>query len=298
MISSDDLALILLLAKEKSLAAVARASHISPSAISQRLTALEAKLGIRIAERVGRSGVVLTVEGEFLAERGELVMADLKSIDDQLSEQKGVVAGHLNIVAPLGFGRTHLAPLVGKFHESHPDVSIALSLSDTLGRIPDGSWDIFIRVGPLHDSSLVMKKLANNKRLLCAAPAYIDKHGAPKHPDDLSEHNCIVIHEDEEDASLWRFCAKNGNRKDVRVRPILSTNDGEVALSWALAGRGIIVRSEWSAAGHIASGKLRQLLPSWRLPEAPVIALTSGPRGRAGRVQAMLDFLESELKLI
>ena len=296
MISSDDLDLILLLANERSLAAVARASNISPSAISQRLTALEAKLGIRVAERVGRSGVVLTAEGEFLAERGAPVLAELKSIDDQLSEQKGVVAGHLNIVAPLGFGRTHMAPLVGKFQKLHPGVAVTLSLSDTLGRIPDGSWDIFIRVGPLHDSALVMKKLADNKRLLCATPGYIETYGAPKHPDELSKHNCIVIHEDEQDASLWSFCAKNGNRKDIRVRPILSTNDGEVALAWALGGQGIIVRSEWSVAGHIESGKLRQLLPGWSLPEAPVIALTSGPRGRAGRVQAMLDFLETEFK--
>lgn len=296
MISSDDLMLVSLLAKEKSLAAVARVSNISPSAISQRLTALEAKLGIRIADRIGRSGVVLTSEGELLAERGALVLSELRQLDDQLAEKRGLLSGHLRVIAPLGFGRIHIAPLVGKFQQCHPDISVALTLSDAMGRLPQSGWDIIIRVGPLRESSLQMIELASNKRLLCASPEYVAKHGFPVHPDELREHHCIVIYEDNEDVTLWSLLAKNGTRRDIRITPQLSSNDGQAALSWALSGRGIIMRSEWSAYPHIASGELVPLLSGWDPPEAPILALTSGPRGRPSRVQIMLNYLQSHIK--
>ena len=296
MINSDDLSLICLLAEEKSLAAVARASNISASAISQRLTALEAKLDIRIAERIGRSGIVMTQEGEFLAQKGVAILDELNALDDQIEKKKGILAGHIKIIAPFGFGRIHLAPLCVEFQRQHPEITVALTLVEDTARIPDSPWDIIVRVAPLRDSSLRMRKLSDDMRFICASPDYVGKFGEPKHPEDLTNHNCVVVSADETDPTLWKFRAKNGKHFQVRVNPKLTTNDTEAALRCTVDGGGIAVLSEWRSTAYIRAGKLIRLLPNWQIAEAPVIALTSGPKGRTGRVQKMLDFFEREIR--
>ncbi len=297
MITSDDLSLICALAQEKSIAAVARAANISPSAISQRLTALEDKLGIRIAERFGRSGIVMTAEGEFLEIRGADILRTMRILDDDLAERKDLISGKLRIVAPFGFGRRHIAPLVSQFAAQHPELLVDLRLSEDLRRLPKGAWDILIRVGPWRDTSLVVRQLSSNKRVLCASPQYIAENGAPNHPDEIQHHKCIVIYEDAEDVCLWSFRARNGKERDIRVAPHLATNDGDVALCWARDGRGVLLRSVWSAAADIKSGDLVELLPDWSAPEAPIVAMTGEAQGRSKRIQAMLQFLETHLDL-
>lgn len=295
MITSDDLYLVAALSREKSLASVARSLNITPSAISQRLAAMESRLQIRVAERVGRSGIILTSEGEMLAEKGRKIIEDLSQLNDTLATRRGVVAGKIHIVAPFGFSRLHLAPLIGDFQQLYPDISLNLTLSDQLGRLPKEGWDVIIHIGPLRDSTLKMYKLAANSRILCASPDYIARNGVPKHPNELTSHHCIAIYEDGEDVTLWRFKNKAGKNADIRVTARLSSNDGETSLLWALSGKGIILRSQWSVAEHIARGELIPLLPGWTLPDAPIVALTSGPKGRTQRVQTLLDYLQEKL---
>lgn len=297
MITSDDLSLICTLAQEKSIAAVARAANISPSAISQRLTALEGKLGIRIAERFGRSGIVMTAEGEFLETRGKDILRTMRVLNDDLAERKDLIGGKLRIVAPFGFGRHHIAPLVSRFAAQHPELQVDLRLSEDLRRLPKGAWDIMIRVGPWRDTSLVVTQLAANKRVLCASPQYIAENGTLNHPDEIQNHKCIVIFEDAEDVGLWTFRARNGRERDIRVAPHLATNDGDVALCWAKDGRGILLRSAWSAAADLKSGDLVELLHEWSAPEAPIVAMTGEAQGRSKRIHAMLQFLGANLDL-
>ncbi|MBL4629952.1 MAG: LysR family transcriptional regulator [Paraglaciecola sp.] len=298
MISSDDLQLITVLAQEKSLVGVSRILNVSASAISQRLGALENKLDLKIAERVGRSGIILSAEGNYLASRGKDILNDISLLNDDVFKRKGQLTGELHVIASMGFGRLYIAPMLARFEEIYPEVKIKLTLSDQLGRIPNENWDILIRVEPLRDSTLRMKKLASNKRILCASPDYIARFGEPVRPHDLTQHQCITIFEDNEDTTLWRFSSKNGDKEDTRISPHFSCNDGEVALSWALAGKGIILRSEWSVTSHIRSGKLIPLLSKWFTQEAPIIALTNGPKKRTERVQRLLDYLYKEVGII
>ena len=297
MINSDDLYLITALAREKSLASLARNLNITPSAISQRLTALESRLQIKVAERTGRSGIILTTEGQFLVQQGHHILNNLSQLNDTLCERRGIVSGQLHIIASLGFGRTHLAPLVGDFQCHFPDITIKLTLSDLLGRLPKEGWDVIIRIGPLRDSALKMQKLKDNRRFLCASPDYLKGHGMPGHPSELGRHHCIAIYEDDEDVTLWHFKDREGNKVDERIKAHLSSNDGETALSWALEGRGIIMRSEWSVEQHIKNGRLVKVLPLWTLPDAPIIALTRGPEGRTKRVKKLLEFLQKKFQI-
>ncbi|VAW05967.1 Transcriptional regulator, LysR family, partial [hydrothermal vent metagenome] len=145
--------------------------------------------------------------------------------------------------------------------------------------------------------SLIVRELSTNRRVLCCSKEYRKEHGALSHPDEIQKHKCIVIYEDAEDGCIWAFRARNGRERDIRVSPYLVTNDGEVALSWAKEGRGIVLRSAWSVKDDLKSGNLVELLPDWSAPEAPIVAITGEVQGRTRRIQALLQFLEENLNL-
>lgn len=297
MVNSDDLHFFAAIARARSLAAAARELNVSPPAVSQRLRALEERLGVQLAIRSGRQ-LTLTDEGDLLAERGAALLDSLAALDDALAERRGHVSGHLRIVAPLGFGRRHVAPVVARFRGAHPQVRASLQLSDRLGRLPLDSWDVAIHVGEGRDiaPSLSQRLLAPNRRLLCAAPAYLSRHPPPAHPGDLGRHVCIALREDDEDVTLWRF-QRGGVEARFRIEPELASNDGEVVHAWALAGLGVIIRSEWDVADDIRAGRLVPLLEDFTLPDAPVLALFGSRRqSRAGRTGLFVEALAAHLR--
>ena len=296
MIKSEDVRFFLTIAEEGSLAAAARRLGVTPSAVSQRLQALEASLGLRLTHRNGRS-MILTDEGSLLAEQGGRIVADMERLAETLSTRRGAVFGQLRVLAPFGFGRRYIAPLCLAFQQEHPDLKIDLFLADRLGRHPDQPWDLAIHVGELADSSLRMRKLASNRRLLCAAPDYLAGRQPPRVPADLRDHDCIVLRENDEDATLWRL-QRDGETFSIRVVPRLSSNDGNVTRDWALAGRGIIIRSEWDVAQDVHDGRLVPLLTDYTLPAADVVLLTGGATDIAGRTRAFIDFLSHRFRQI
>lgn len=298
MITSDDVQLVRLLSEERSIAAVAKRLNLTPSAVSQRLSTLEDRTGLVIAERNYRSGITLTTDGAFIAERAAGVLAELEVLQDELYERRGVISGLVRVIAPMGFGRHHIAPVLGAFKKAHPELSVDLRLTDNLVSMPTDPWDILIRVAPLRDSSLVCRVLSQNRRLLCASPDYVRRHGAPKIPEDLTHHQCIAISEDGDRSSYWTFYSKFEGETSIRLQPCLTTNDGETALDWAIAGLGVVMRSEWSAAAAIASGYLVELtLPGWSAPEAPIVALTSKRLAHSQRVSALIDYLAEQIEV-
>jgi DNA-binding transcriptional LysR family regulator len=207
------------------------------------------------------------------------------------------VVGHLRIVAPLGFGRRHVAPVAAAFQAEHPQVAIDLLLSDRLGGVPAGTFDLAIHVGEIERAApgLIARRLAPNARLVCAAPAYLAAHGGPAVPADLRSRACIALRENDEDVTLWRF-RRDRQEERVRIEPRLASNDGEVVRRWALAGRGIILRSEWDVADDLRAGRLVRLLDAYALPDAPVVALLgSRTRARAARTGRFLDALARAL---
>jgi DNA-binding transcriptional LysR family regulator len=293
MISTEDLHFFIALASAVSLADAARKLDVTPPAVTQRLRLLENRLGMRLIDRSGRR-MVLTDEGELLAVRGRRICDDMGSLSDTLASRRGTVAGHLRVIAPLGFGQRYVAPAIAQFHGLYPEVSASLMLSDRPARISDDMWDLMVHIGELRDSSLVSRRLAPNRRILCAAPSYLARRGEPRHPEDLLTHDCIALRENDEDVTMWRFTSKDqGIPSNVRIEPMLTSNDGGTVRDWALAGLGIIARSEWDVAEHLHSGRLVSLLEAWAQPNADIVALISSRHGRSLRAQRFLDLLHA-----
>ena len=298
MINSEDLQLVSLLARENSIAGAARKLNLTASAVSQRLSALEDRTGLILADRNGRSGIVLTADGAFIADRASRVLSEFSVLEDQINHRRGVISGNVHVVAPFGFGRHRIAPCLGELSALYPELSIDLQLSDDLNAIPHSTWDILIRVAPLHDSSLVSTVLSENRRLVCASPSYVQKKGLPSSPEDLKNHRCISISEDGTEGAFWAFRSDANEEVSVKIDPHLKTNDGETALEWTISGLGIVMRSEWSAARAIEAGELVEITPAgWSADEAPIVALTTERHSQSIRVSTVLDYLKTNVSL-
>lgn len=295
MISLTDLRFFQAVAAAPSLAAAARMLNVTPPAVTQRLAQIEKKLHLKLAER-GPSGLRLTAEGGLLAERGAAILGNLDGLAEELAERRGVVAGPLRIVAPFGYGRLKIAPLLASFALDHPELVPSLTLTeDPRGAIRADLWDVLIHVGRLPDLGMVQKRLVQNRRLLCAAPSYVSRYGLPETPNDLSAHRIGVVREDQADVTLWSLCDTKKASKTIRIHPSFESNDGEVIRGWALTGLGIIERSEWSVAADLRAGRLLPVLPDWRLPNADVVALLNHHSVRTTRTEAFLAHLKGKL---
>lgn len=291
---ADDPGFFLAIVKHGSLAAAARALDVTPSAVTQRLQALEARLGVRLLDR-GSRHLRLTDEGELFHAEASRIARQYDELIDALQARRSLVRGHLRVHGPLGFGRRYLAPLVAQFHASHPQLEIALTLSDRSIDPDDAPFDAVVHIGALPDSSKIGYRIAPNERWLCAAPAYLKKAPTLSAPDDLAGHACLVLRENDEDVTLWRFKSRQGERA-LRVQPVLSSNDGDVIKQWALLGKGVILRSEWDVAAEVAAGRLTRLLPNWRQPPADVMALVPQRKGMSARVEKFLEFLRGQFR--
>ena len=295
MISTEDLRFFVTLAASNSLAAAARALNVTPPAVTQRLRLMEERLGLRLVDRSGRR-MVLTDEGDHLAVGGRRLLGEIGELADAIAARRAVVSGHLRVVAPLGFGRRYVAPVATRFRKIYPEVTLSLMLFDRPAQLAEDAWDLMLYVGHLRNSTLITQYLAPNERFLCAAPEYLARAGVPKHPRDLLKHKCIALRENDEDVTMWRFNpAKQGKSVGIRVNPTLSSNDGEVTHSWALAAAGITIRSEWDVADDIRSGRLVRLLSDWKLPPANIVALLGARYGRSARTARFLEHLQNML---
>jgi DNA-binding transcriptional LysR family regulator len=294
MADSGDIRFLLAIRDGGSLLGAARKLGVTPSAVTQRLQLLEKNLAIRLVDRTARR-LRLTQEGELLCRRGGDLVQQFDALFEELQHQREDLVGSLKINAPLGFGRRYLAGVVADFQQAHPDIDVALTLSDqplteTLDR-----FDVVVHIGELRHSNLVGHAVAPNARFLCASPAFLKRHGTPTAPDDLGKLPCIVLRENNEDVSLWQF-KRGQTTRSVRVSAKLSCNDGEVIRRWACAGRGIILRSEWDVADDLAAGKLVRLLPTWKAPDANVVALTHNRAGLPVRIRHFTQYLQERFK--
>lgn len=290
MFTSDDMIFISALSRSSSLAAAARLLNVTPPAVTQRLRALEARTGVHLVDR-GTGEIIFTDEGELLIDASKRILKDIESVSELLRERKGVVSGQLHIAGPTGFGRRYLAPVVESFRKLHPQVTITLNLSDNPVHLKSDYWDLIVHIGETPTHPFQMVTLAPNRRLLCASPEYLQKHGTPQAPRDLVRHNCLVLRENDEDVTMWRFCGPDNSNASVRITAGMSCNDGDVILEWALSGMGIILRSEWDVADALSKGNLVHLMPDWLSPDAPVVALLGPRRQRTARARFFLEAL-------
>lgn len=280
-------------ASSDSLASAARRLDITPSAVTQRLQQLERRLGMPLLRRQ-RKSLTLTAEGEILLQRSPAIIRACNDLTEELLSSKAEISGPLFVLAPFGFGRRYIAPLVARFQMRHPQLNIVLHLSDAPLSQQDDHWDVRVHIGALKDSTMVAYPLADNDRLVLAAPAYLAQHGVPLCPDDLASHHCLVLRENLEDVSLWKF-RKDGANQGVRVQPLLSSNDGEVVRDWAVAGRGVLIRSEWDVFELIRNGALVRVMADYQLAPSPVVAVLTSTAHKPLRTDAFLAFLKTEL---
>ncbi len=289
----DDLQFFHVVASSETLTAASRELGCSLPVVSKRLSALERRLDVRLVQR-GARRLVLTSEGELYAARVEAILDQVRELEDSVTNPTGGLRGSIVVDTTLGLGRAHIAPLLGEFAATHPDVHVRMHTSALPLRPHRREFDLAIHVGTPPDSSLRMRRLAENWRVPCAAPSYLARHGAPDRIEDLVQHNCIVLRENESDYALWRF-GDAAHPRHVRVNGSLSSNDGDVVTGWALEGRGVIMRSEWHVRPHLDRGELIRVLPNVPTPAADIYALLEDDRHIPQRVNALIDYLAAHL---
>ena len=293
VIQPAELGFLVALAGSASLSAAARELGVSKAAVSKRLSQVEERAGVALVNRTTRR-MSLTPEGEAVVDRARRILGDIEELGQLLVRSKELPSGLLRVNATLGFGRSHVAPVISRFARRHPDVEVQLQLSVNPPPLADDAFDVCIRFGEPPDARVIARRLAANRRLLCAAPSYLSRHGAPKTPADLVRHACIAIRQGDEAYGAWRLSTGSGRRRrteQVKVRGHLTTNDGEIAVNWALDGHGILMRAEWDVERHLRSGRLVEVLPQWQTPEADVYAVWPQRQQLSVRVRAFVDFI-------
>lgn len=286
-----ELAVFLAVLDSGSLAGAARRLRRSPPAVTRTLNALEARVGVRLVERTTRR-IAVTEAGRRLADEARRVLAAYEAAVAR--EEAGPLRGALRISAPLVFGGRHIAPILNRFLDAHPQVTGELVLNDRSLDLVDEGLDVAVRIAVLADSALVARRVGEVRRVVVAAPEYLARRGMPRRPEDLADHD-IVYASTQPGPTEWRFEGADGTLA-VRLRPRLMVNAIEPAVAAALAGRGITRVLSYQAADEIADGRLVRLLPDREPAPIPVQLVTPSARLTPARVRAFLDFLAAELQ--
>ena len=271
-----------------SLSAAARAEGIAPAMIGRRLDALEARLGVKLLQRTTRK-LVLTNEGTAFLDDCQRILGELEEAEAAVAERSARASGHLLVSAPAGFGRQHVAPLLPSFLAEHRDVTVNLNLTDRLVDVVGEGIDVAIRIASLEDSSLVGVKLADNRRVLVASPAYLKRNGTPQTLADLEAHNCLAI-SSEGSQRGWTF-REGAKTVTMKVAGNMVCNDGAVLHDWALAGKGLAWRSMWEVGAELETGRLRTVLDHCAAPGNDIHAVFAQRRHLPLRIRVFVDFL-------
>ncbi len=254
----DDMSLFVQVVKAGGLAVAGRQIGLSPASMTARINALEAYYSTKLLQRTTRR-ISLTDAGQRFYNACLRVLAEVEQADAVLQSDKESLSGKLRITAPSDFGRLYVAPALSQFVQHHPAVTPYLHLSDGLVNLVEHGYDLGIRYGNLPDSDLIVRNLAENRRILVASPSYLKEHGIPKLPDDLTQHKCLVGERLGEPLNKWRFQIKN-KQQTIKVKPAFSSNDSSIIRLWALAGKGIAYKSIWDVRSDIETGDLQTLL--------------------------------------
>ena len=274
-----------------SLTAAARAEGVAPAIMGRRLDALEEHLGVKLLVRTTRR-ISLTHEGSAFLEDCHKLLADVANAEASVSAGGIRASGHLRLTAPAGFGRRHVAPLVPRFRALHPEVEISLNLSDRVVDLAGEGFDCAVRVGDLPDSSLVSVRIAENRRLCVAAPQYLQRRGAPSHPSELAQHDCLALSSGASQTRGWAFRLPAGELVHIRPGGPLDCSDGQVLYDWCLAGFGIAWRSTWEVENEIASGQLVAVLEEFAAPPNGVYVVFPHAKHLPLRVRLWIDYLK------
>ena len=261
---------------------------LSKAAVSRYVDALEERLGVRLLHRTTRR-LSLTEEGQLFYARSKELLAGVEEAETEVTSTTASATGLLRLNAPVTFGIRHLAPLWGNFLALHPNVKLDITLSDRIVDLVEEGFDVAVRIAALGNSSLVSKRLATTRLVLCATPQYLKARGTPKAPADLARH-AIISYSYFATRDEWHFDGPKG-RVAVRTDPIVHTNSGDTCRTLALAHQGIVLQPTFLVGDDLKSGTLVELMPDFKCGEIGVFAVYPSRKHVAAKVRAVVDFL-------
>lgn len=286
------LSVFLAVVENGSFARAARQAGLTTSSVSKRIADLERRLGVQLLHRTTRR-LALTDAGTRLRGHAERILRGLEVAESELLDLAKSPRGLLRIATSVSFGQLYLGALASEFAKQHPDVRIEMSLDDAFVDLVAGGFDLAIRCGRMPDSSFVVRKLAPSRRLVCAAPAYLARRGVPKHPRELTAHDCLR-HLRDEDATTWTF-QERGEPLRIRVSGPVDANNLLVLREAAASGAGIALLPSFVVADHVRDGRLRVLLEDFTVDKGFVYALHPPGRQPSRVVNAFVSHLADRL---
>jgi len=282
----EHLKLFIRIAATKNISKAGSDLGLSPAVSSSHMNKLEDSIGVKLIHRTTRK-VSLTEDGQVFLPHAEEALAAIDAARASVGVGSISPKGTLRVTAPASFGRMHIIPALGKFKALHPELKIDLRLSDGIVDMVEGGFDVAIRNASLNDSTLVARKLSNDKRIICASPHYISEHGEPETPDDLLEHQCINLI----GIDSWHFETPQG-RQSIKPRGSFRVDNGEAIRDLCIDGEGITISSTWCAYKQLQSGELVQVLKHFPLvSDTAIWAVYPSSRLLASKVRLFIDYL-------
>jgi DNA-binding transcriptional LysR family regulator len=271
----------------------ADALGMSKPAVSRHVAELEQRLGVRLLQRTTRK-LSLTEEGRLFYGRCKSVLADVEVAEEEITAKSIAVKGLIKVNVPVSYGLLELAPLWPDFMTEYPDVELDITLADRIVDLVEEGYDLAVRIARLANSSLVSRKLASTKMVLCASPGYLKKHGRPKHPAELTEH-AVMSYSLLATGDQWDFEGPEG-KVSVTVKPVMRTNSGDTCVAAARKNKGVILQPSFMVSADLRSGELIELMPHYRSIEFGVYAVYPTRQYVSPKVRALIDFLSKALK--
>ncbi|MDH5445323.1 MAG: LysR family transcriptional regulator [Gammaproteobacteria bacterium] len=276
-----------------SLSAAADRLNVAKSAVSRRLSDLESRLGVQLLTRTTRR-LNLTESGRQYYEQCQTLLAELEEAELALTQGDVALSGTLRIAAPLSFGISHLSPVLNAFLQQHPELKVELDLNDRTLNFMEEEVDLAIRIGHLKDSTLVARKLASSRMILCASPGYLAEHGEPQHPNELEDHNHLTYSYAK--SHYWHFTDEQNSDIPVRVNERMRANNGDVLLRGAIDGLGIIMTPDFIGNDAIQQGRLVPILTQYELNTGDIYAIYPKQRFLPKRLRVLVDYLVEQFR--
>ncbi|TVO33770.1 LysR family transcriptional regulator [Vibrio algivorus] len=281
----EHLKLLVRLASSQSISKAGHELGLSPAVASSHINKLEEGLGVRLVHRTTRK-VSLTEEGLAFLPYAEEVLASVEAARGAVGAGNNNPTGTLRVTAPASFGRIHLIPALKGFMSKYPDITVDFRFSDSIIDMVEGGFDVAIRVAELKDSTLIARKLAQDRRIVVASPEYLQEFGTPKKPQDLANHNCINLM----GMDNWPFKTDSG-LFNVHTSGRLRTDNGDAMRDATINGLGISINSLWSVYQQIESGDLVEILQDYPLDmDANIWAVYPSSRLTPLKVRAFIDY--------
>lgn len=271
----------------------ADAMGLSKAAVSRYVVDMETRLGVRLLHRTTRR-LSLTDEGQMFYARSKELLDELDEAEAEVTSRSEAATGLLRINAPFTFGILHLAPLWGAFKAQNPKVTLDITLADRLVDLVEEGYDVAIRIATLESSTLVSKRLASTRMVLCASPTYLAQHGTPQHPSDLA-HHAVISYVYWSTKDEWRFTGPEGP-VSVKTRPIMNTNSGDTCRAAALAHQGIVLQPSFLVGRDVAEGTLVELMPAYQSLEMGIYAVYPTRKHVSAKVRALIEFLQAHFR--